>query len=125
MAARSDERTEFLSDLLLTATSGITYWAEVTNTEDLAAKVRAGAAISSITLIDNEESTKHTINLDDVARGLALLGSAKGNYANSGYAETEKRLASLNQTNGGDGDYDAFDADAVVQAAIYGEVRYG
>lgn len=126
MAARSPERTEFLSDILITATGGISYWAEVTGTEDLVDKARSGTAIQSISLKDHEDSSKtHTITLDDVARGLALLSSGTLNYSNMGYSETPARLRALDKTDGDDSDYDASDADAIVQAAIFGKIVYG
>lgn len=126
MAARSPERTEFLSDILITATGGISYWAEVTGTEDLVDKVRSGTAIQSISLKDHEASSKtHTVTLDDVARGLALLSSGTLNYSNMSYSETPARLRTLDKTDGDDADYDASDADAIVQAAIFEKIVYG
>nr|WP_296774146.1 hypothetical protein [Rhodococcus sp. (in: high G+C Gram-positive bacteria)] len=125
MTQRTAERTEFLSDLLLTATSGITYWATVTDPEALVEKVRTRTAIESITLVDQEESSTHTVTLDDVARGLQQLSSGSLNYSNMGYDETPARLRLLDKTNGDESDYDAFDADAVVQAALFGKIVYG
>lgn len=125
MAQRTAERTEFLSDILLTATGGITYWATVTDSEELVDKVRTGTAIQSITLVDQEESSTHTVTLDDVARGLKQLSSGSLNYSNMGYDETPARLRLLDTTNGDESDYDALDADAVVQAALFGKIVYG
>lgn len=126
MATRSPERTEFLSDILIAATGGIGYWAQVAEPESLLEKVRSRTPIESIRLTDQEDSSKaHTVTLDDVARGLSLLSSGTLNYSNMGYSETPARLRALDKSDGDDSDYDASDADAIVQAAIFGEVVYG
>lgn len=60
-----------------------------------------------------------------VERGISKIVQGRVEYHNSGYRESRKRWALLSATDGGEGDYDAIDADCVVQADMFDEIRYG
>lgn len=116
---RSTERTEFLSDILITGLAAGSYWGTatdfVTDTEGLT----VGA-----TIVDFDDAV-HQVTLDTVAAGLKRLGSGELAFHNSGYDESHSRLAKLDRTNGDDADYDAIDADAIIQAGALNEITYG
>ena len=120
---RSTARTTFLADLLGTALEGgINYWAAIDRTEHAAAPEDVlGWRYDSARILDREDGsdfgTMHTIDLDTVAHGLTLMA------ANDNPRFDALRLA--NRTDGARGDFDAGDADAVVQLGLYEHIIYG
>lgn len=130
---RTPERIRFLSDLLTTAVEGgINYWCQVAEY-----RIWANPDAPSGELVERDDpyavvvdydGDEHRIDLDVIARGINRITDGKVTYYNHGYQNTDRRMASLNRSNGQDddlGDYDAWDADAVVQAGLFGELIYG
>lgn len=113
------ERTTFLSDLLLTGLAASDYWGTATNIITDA----AGRTVSA-TIVDFDDQAHH-ITLNTVATGLRRIKTGKIGFHNPGYQESQKRLATLDRTNGDDSDYDAIDADAIIQAGALNELTYG
>lgn len=111
---RTDERAEYLADVLDAAISGASYWlveVEHNGSED--------ARTSAYTLTDVDDET-HTVNIDTIARGFGLY---RGETFQG--AEYGRQTILSNRTNGADGDYDADTADNVLQLGIFGEIPYG
>lgn len=123
--ARTIERNEMLSDILCTALSGIRYYAEIIEY----AKDGHSAIIRPYE--DYEDGvTEYPITLDTVARGLRRLadGTVTDYAGNSGYSKNfRSRMISLYRDKGPlpDEDYDAIDADNIVQAGLFGAIVYG
>jgi hypothetical protein len=67
---------------------------------------------------DAYEGAKYTINGDTILRGLLHFAKPGGGYPHV-------RQAALMLLIGQEVDYDAEDADAIVQAGLFGEVVYG
>lgn len=114
---KNPARTEFLTGILSTAAEGgINYWAGVG-----AYKWDGPATLRRIELVELEEDPndpkhQHTVTLDTIERGLGLLRQV---------APAKKDLFLADQTDGQCGDFDAADADAIVQVALFGELVYG
>ena len=115
MPARSEERTQFLKDVLVTAVEGgVTSWVE---------RIRNYKPDDgTVTLVyenpNAQGSLTKDLTIEDVARGLARIcdGSAQcGNrdHIKRAYDEMES------------GDIDADDADCIVQVAVLGEIVFG
>lgn len=123
MTAQSADRTQFLSDVLTTAIEGgINYWASIDSVEKIDAPDDVlGWRYDSArihTLEDGTEfGTMHTIDMETVELGLRRLSESNN------YPFPEMREA--DRTNGAEGDFDAGDADAVIQYGIYEEIVYG
>ena len=101
--------SHLLNDLFVTALeSGVNYWALV---NDYSYKD------CSATIIDKEalQPAEYKVNLTTINRGLQIL------YLHSKNSELSKKRVSsiLNQ------DYDAEDADVVLQYGLFGELIYG
>lgn len=117
MAKRSEKREQFLQDLLVTAVEGgIDYWAnfqsivKITKEDDY-----IGWWYESVNIID-EDNESYVINHETIVKGINLL--VKRN------AERDKALILANRTNGDEGDFDALDADKIVQFGLFGELVY-
>lgn len=125
---RSAERKEFLGALLTTAIEGgVNYWAQVVEykwdcDEPYAVLVDCEEA-------EEDEPERLLVDLDVIARGINKIASGEVGFYNMGYeGDSNTRMLVLNRTNGTDdrlGDYDALDADAVVQAGLFGEIVFG
>lgn len=115
MTKRSEERTEFLRDILITACyDGVWYWA-IGRKSDL-----MGEGSIELKEVDCDGAIWHKITLDTVAKGLAKIREPgfKINKQMRGWIMA------------GDAENDACDidtecADAIVQAALFGELVYG
>ena len=113
----SEARTEFLTGILCTAAEGgINYWAGVGTY-----KWDGPAGLRQIQLVEREEDPKdpkgqHTVTLKTIEKGLGLIRAV---------APNRQDLFLADQTDGEDGDFDAADADAIVQIALFGELVYG
>lgn len=119
--ARSAERVQFLTDVLITAVEdGIQYWAEVTE------YVPSGDDPHAVIWLPDEDET-HRVTLNTIAHGISLLttgANAKRSFTMSG-PEYWAQFKLANRTNGVDGDYDADIADNVLQAGLFDEIVYG
>jgi hypothetical protein len=131
MATRSDERAQFLADVLEIALYHNGYgWFYITeyDTETHVA-----------TIEETEDGSTYTIDRDTVATGLGILTRAKfqetetpgvGRWTTEdgkplgfgGRALTQLRDA--NRTNGLDGDIDVLGALAAIECALFGSVVY-
>lgn len=136
MSKRTDERAQYLADLLTTAVEGgINYWAYVSNYRwDTDRPNDDGSTFTvhdtSVMVHETEEGDDeegyppaHVVTLDTIAHGIALarqsgLGSMSG-------PEYVKQFWLSDRTNGRDGDYDADIADSILQLGIFGKVIYG
>lgn len=115
---RSHERALFLQDVLITAVEGGTgYWASVSDyhwDDDAPDTARA-------TLHDMEEDDReHRVTIDTIASGVRRIvhGEVQLNL-------TLRTAITYGSLHNDAGDIDADCADAIVQAALFGEVVYG
>lgn len=123
---RTDKRKEFLTDLLTTAVEGgINYWAGVIRYKwDTDTGTALGEAF--VDLYETEEAYDKKpedievfhVTIDTIAHGIGILREKHAHYPPKAFWEADR-------TNGEDGDYDAGDADAILQAGLFGEVVYG
>lgn len=150
MTTRSPARLEFLFNLFVTAIEdggyGVSTWGRVFGYrcksatdfgcivveddawDEAVEKVKAARPadatgklpFADIKAVLVEGGQWHTVNADTMARGLRVLDEKKGLHES-----TLKPLMLCSRTNGEDGDYDVIGADAVLQAALLGEVVYG
>jgi hypothetical protein len=112
---RSDERKQFLADILTTAIEGgINYWSRTlkykwkdTPTEPTA-------------VIRDEDGSKYDLSIETVAKGIGLIVRGEV-HLNTAMVESIKRANRENEA----ADLDAWDADAIIQAAVLGELVYG
>lgn len=136
MANRSEERKEFLSDLLDTALDHRGY-----------GQFSVGEFTDDYAVIhfheSGDEGGSHTVTLDTMARGLAVIRNAvlrdlDGYEAGSKVphnvvtgqrlffgGQARRDLLEADRTNGLDGDYDVIGALAVLECALFGRVIYG
>lgn len=107
---RSPARTQFLTDVFTTAfEGGINYWASV--------RVFRWEDEQRGVLLDEEDDGREwTITLDTIARGITVLTAVD---------RLPAAFKLANRTNGADGDFDADDADRILQAGLFGQVVYG
>ncbi len=123
MSKRSEARKQFLADVLATAIEGgINYWAAVDSAERVECEQDViGWRYGSVRILDKVDGTEfgtmRIIDANTVARGLRELRNS------TRYAFPALRKA--DRTNGDEGDFDAGDADAVIQLGIFGEIVYG
>lgn len=117
MANRSTAREQFIQDILGTAIEGgINYWAnyqtinKIDKPEDI-----IGWWYESVHIID-EDGNSYVIDKNTIIKGINMI--VKRN------AERDKALILANRTNGDDGDFDALDADKIVQFGLYGKLVY-
>ena len=121
--ARTAERNEMLSDILCTALSGIRYYAEIIEY----AKDGHSAIIRPYEDYEDGVET-YTVTIDTISRGLRLCANGEVEAYNSGYEDKFKtRMSRLYRDKGPipDEDYDAVDADIILQAGVFGELVYG
>jgi hypothetical protein len=143
MAARSDERKQFLTDVLTTAVENCGYgWFDVDEYEwDPDQGTQLGKAYAVV--VAKDDNAKYRIDLEVIARGLGVIRGARlrefqghgGKVVrvliNSKTAErlymSEWMRANImlsDRTNGEDGDMDVIDALAVVECGLFGKVTY-
>lgn len=128
MSKRSEDRTEFLKDLIITAVEGgIGYWSYVR-------KYDYKEGIVEVAAMDPEDWDGDEDTLDDplewkpvtletLARGINLICSGTCNK----YATKEKYVRFLREAHRENdaGMLDSGDADNILQAGLFGEVIYG
>lgn len=118
MANRSAAREQFIQDILVTAIDdGIEYWANyqsinrIDKPEDI-----LGWWYESAHILD-EDGDSYVIDKNTIIKGINMI--VKRN------AERDKALILANRTNGYEGDFDALDADKIVQFGLFGSLIYG
>lgn len=122
MAARSEEREEFLADIIVTAVEGgINFWAAVSVYKWDGLPPREWHAV--VHQLNDDESdyveTGVKLDIEAVARGLKLI--IDGKLVNETMLTCIRRADKENDA----GEIDSYDASAIVQAGLYGEVIYG
>ncbi|QNL30590.1 hypothetical protein SEA_SPEEDDEMON_1400 [Gordonia phage SpeedDemon] len=126
--ARSDRRLEFLSSLLVTGVAAANYWA-VDIDEVTVDHGEHGIVYLSVTLgpLEPCDFEPKAITLGDIEDALNLVKSGEIEFFNPGYRRepTAARMKLLDETDGWDSDYDAWDADCILQIAMFGEIAYG
>ena len=119
--ARTAERNEMLSDIWVTAVSCVRYWAEIEKWDAKEMVFRPHEPYE-----DGVET--YTVTIDTISRGLRLCANGEVEAYNSGYEDKFKtRMSRLYRDKGPipDEDYDAVDADIILQAGVFGELVYG
>lgn len=119
---RTDERQQFLADIITTAVEGGTgYWAAVSGY-----KWSEGAATTRATLHElNDDETAfdgetYKLTIDEIATGIRRITTGEISVND----RIRKAIAQANRENDA-GNLDADDADVITQAALLGEIRYG
>lgn len=124
---RTAARTEFLTDVLITAVEGgINYWAQVSDYDPDAGTVTVWELDGN----DDGSDRPFVVTLDTIAKGIGVL------KRDGKLPPEEQRFPGVRQgywlqfwladrTNSEDGDYDAGIADAVLQAGIFDDLIYG
>jgi hypothetical protein len=122
MATRTRERAEFLQDVLITAVEGGTgYWAACdsyrwSDEEPEAAFVR----LMEETKPGHYGGTPEDVDIDTIARGIARVLDPEFRVN----AQIRQWIREGNRDNDA-GMIDTDAADVIVQAALFGELRYG
>lgn len=118
MTARSPERKQFLTDLLITAIEHGGYgFAEAT--EYVPDGDDPHAVIVDRYDEDDDDALPPTrVDLDTMAKGLGILRKIEKP------SQWVRDLLLADRTNGDDGDYDVIGALAVLESAVFGEIRY-
>ncbi len=121
MTKRSTARQQMLSDIVVTAVEGgIEYWAVVSDYE-WQDDMNASATVREVLDWDaGEYGEPMKIDPDVMARGLRRVLNGAVHPESYTY-----RYASEGDRHPDDHDIDAWVADDIVQAALFGEVRYG
>ena len=131
MSNRSPERTEFLTDILITAVEGgIGYWSVGDGSTYEWEGPAEGRGFTILEWADEDPgvdgvSLPIRITLDDVARGVDVVVRGESGVADS-YVSLVANANRLNDScpdHGGDIDADV--ADVIVQAAVFGDVIFG
>jgi hypothetical protein len=131
---RSVERTEFLSDVLVTAIeSGSSGWFVVDEYEP------DGPDAHAVIRADDEPGAPRRVTLGTIAHGLAIIRDARPRPVEDGVLvlhnagtgqrlymsyDMRRRIMLADRTNGDDGDLDVVDALAILECALFGAVTY-
>lgn len=128
---RSEERTQFLTDILITAVEGgIGYWSLCTDyvwaAEDPAE--RRATIIDQEAIESGEDDAEvagntYTITLDMLDEALAKISDPSAKIAL--HEDNRKLVAGVNAFNDAGGEVDAGVADWIFQVAALGDVIYG
>jgi hypothetical protein len=132
MATRSDERIEFLADILVTAVEGGTdYWSEIKDyvspAED-ARRMYTRVSIREMFESGETETIWYDVTIESIARGIARIldrdNPVKVEGGGTIHNDYIKMIAGANHINDAC-DIDASLADLIMQAAVLGVIRYG
>lgn len=107
----------------------IDYWGEVLAAVYTPADNVYREEFVSAEILDVHTQERYVITVSDIIRAISMLATSGMNYSNSGYdrspfGDTRSRFMLLLNSGGVDSDYDAFDADAIIQIAALGELTY-
>lgn len=119
------ERDQFLFDVFVTALEGgINYWSETNDyhiwSDEAATVEDLDGFYANVTNVVDYTGEPVRIDASVVRRGLRAIGNGNVRIADS----YRTRIGRANRANDA-GEIDALDADAIVQAGLFGEVRYG
>lgn len=136
MRRRSRERIRFLADVIVSAVEGGGYgvqtWAEVTgyrwHADDLeggtaGATEYTAAQLRELDWCGQPCGEPVQLNIDLVARGIGVIVRGVDEFGADEVAGFRRRVAEASRSNDA-GDLDVIDADAIVQAAVFGAVVY-
>lgn len=117
MANRSAAREQFIQDIFVTAIEGgINYWVNFQSINKIEwPQDIVGWRYESVHILD-DDGDSYVIDKNTIIKGINMI--VKRN------AEQDKALILANRTNGYDGDYDALDADKIVQFGLFGDLVY-
>ena len=117
---RSDERIEFLTDILITAVeSGIDYWAVVRNYSHERGTVEI-AEDADESGVAPDDAEWHFVDVNVIERGLMRIKRPEFQIN-----KTMRGWIVTGDATNDACDIDALAADAVIQAALFGELVYG
>ena len=124
MANRTDERAQFLSDLIVGSIEHAGYG--FPGVKEFKYEPNGDARGTYAVIYDRYEDPNGIgktwrVDIDLIAKGLRIFREA---HKGDGYADWVKDLILCDRTNGDDGDYDVVGALAVLESAIFGEVVY-
>lgn len=128
MSTRSEERTQFLADIITSAIEGGTgYWACVHQYQymmDDTLHPCIGALVpdagARATIQDEDDDKLYELTIDVIARGISAIRATRDGI------NTGIRQSIITGDNDNDaGEIDADGADAIVQFAIFGRLVYG
>ena len=132
MSEENNHRVQMYRSILITAIEGgINYWARVLhynpdmNTDTL--PFYFGDECRAVVVEDEDGAESKTIDTATIRKAMSKL-SKGGGYRPDGTAPewwTKKWRKAYKECADGSWDFDASDADTVVQVAIFGEVVYG
>ena len=126
---RTEERTEFLTDIFVTAIeTGVNYWANVANyrlgpstmqVSDVSELTQARAQVRNFAAKDG--TPWHQVNLETIETGIDKIKTDKNiEYLSDYFRElVEDAEADLDATN-----IDSTVADAIVQIGLFGKLVY-
>jgi hypothetical protein len=116
-----DKEFQTFADILVTGVEGgINYWCDV-----LAYKWECQPSETFAKLDEHdEEDGQHTITSDTLARAAEVMLAKPDVFFPSAYGNA-RELALAILTDAGDLDYDAGDADCMIQIGLFGTVVYG
>ena len=123
--ANMTPRQKAYSDIIITAVEGgIGYWAFVTDYEWQDGSGDEIAATATIRPEDN--NTAYSLSIEQIGSALHKMANG-GGFGDEPAPEwwTRKWRKAYLECAGGEWDFDADDADAVVQVVCFGEVVYG
>ena len=121
------ERESMYRDILITAVEGgVNYWASVSEYK-IKCDDETGEIVSvTATLADEDEDKEYAVDVATIRKGMSLLHKGGGHYRKPAPEWWVKKWRKAYRGCAtGEWDYDACDADCVVQAGIFGEVVYG
>ena len=130
--AATNQRTQMYRDILITAIEGgINYWASVLHYDpDYDVDTfSSGDGIHAVIVEDEDGAESKTIDTKAIRSAMSKLHKGEG-YSLRPDVETpewwvKKWRRAYRDCATGDWDFDAADADVVVQVAVFGEVGYG
>jgi hypothetical protein len=125
---RSPERVQFLKDVLITAVEGgINYWGAVADYDPDAGTVTVyemeeGEFDPGTGYVEYPDNyVPHKVTIETIAHGIAVLLEQRKGHDPKNYWH---QFVIANRTNGEDGDYDAGQADDILQAGLFDTVVY-
>lgn len=118
MPNRSEEREEFLSSLLNDGMSTGYSWFQYSRIKRNADGYIVSAHVAELNDDETGYEPRGIVDIETVARGFALLRKGPIEYLSEDY---RARLITVDRTNG---DYDANDADVILQLGILSQLKY-
>lgn len=119
--------SDFADCLLIDSIGAIGHWSDVESAVE-AKPGRLGRRIVALHIRDHGgdggTGERRTVDIDTLRLGAELLLTGDTGYAGNGSKDALDKLRLSLATGGQDGDYDAFDCDALVQLGLFHHIRY-